>query len=510
MRTSGRPARAWLLVAAVIGGLGVVPGTAAAQNPASHYPAAASKAPTVTSTVYRENGGPPGDGGQGLPGDFTFSADGDQNVVAFEYSGLGIRGGRVTADHPGGSATVTVTPAIDGPVSIEVTGVGSAGDRSPARSYRYWVRATAPAAQVPWFELGVSADIVFTATQEGAATFVYRIDGGAEQSLPVGQNRTGRVPLLFSQPGQESHKLVVWTVDATGIKSGVTDRAFYVNQVEPSVTVDAWSGLVDQKRVFTVEPNRNGVVSYVYRIGRGPEVPVPAAPDGSLTFEYTPSAKGTFDVRVASVNAAGVRSGWGESGFQADAPAPTVTSAEYPGGSPESGGPGVAGTFVLSSPRLPVVSYRYVFDGEAEQTIAASADSSASVRWTPRAPGYRSLRVRGVTASGVVTDETSFTFWVKALPPIVTSPQFPEGGPSTAKPGQPIEFIVTPALRGSHEVLWSIAFNPPQVVPVGPDGKATFTYTLPETFEAFELTVSSRTAEGYVSGPVTRTYHVQP
>ncbi|KOX15316.1 hypothetical protein ADK67_41725 [Saccharothrix sp. NRRL B-16348] len=467
---------------------------------------APTKAPTVTSTVYRENGGPPGDGGEGLAGDFTFSADGDQDVVAFEYTGIGIVGGRVDADQPGGSATVTVTPTTDGSVSIQVYGIDRAGHWSPVRTYRYWVRTTAPYAERPLFELGVPRDVLLTANQDGATTFVYRLDGGAEQTVPVGPDGTGRVTLVFSEPGQANRTFTVWTVDAAGVKSGINDASFYVDQAWPWVDVDVWDGLVGQKRVFTVTTDRAGVVSYVYRIGDNPEVSVPAAPDGSLTFEHTPMVPGATDVLVASVNGAGVRSGWGETSFIAEAPEPTVTSADYPG-YPARGGPGVTGTFTFSSPRLPVVSYRYAFGGEAEQEVVAGADGTASVRWTPKKPGYHWVRVSGVTAAGVVTDERSFTFWVEALPPTVTSPQFPADGPSTARPGQPVEFTVTPAVPGSHEVLWRISFNTTQVVPVGPDGKATFTYT---PLGSFQLTVSSRTPEGVESGEVTRTYSVQP
>ncbi|WP_156076934.1 hypothetical protein [Saccharothrix sp. NRRL B-16314] len=467
---------------------------------------APAKAPTVTSTVYREDGGPPGDGGDGIPGDFTFSADGDQDVVAFDYSGPGIQGGRVAADQPGGSATVTVTPTTDGPVSIQVSGIDRVGYRSPARTYRYWVRSTAPSVEMPLFEIGEPRDVVLTATQPGATAFVYQLDGGAEQTVPVGEDGTGRVTLVFPEPGPNSHHFLVWTVDATGFKSGAYDQHLYVDQAQPWVDVDPWWGVVGEKRVFTVSPNRTGVVSYVYRIGGEPEVSVPAAPDGSLTFEYTPTVAGEVTVLVASVNGAGIRSGWGESGVYADAPAPTVTSAEYPG-YPEGGGPGVTGTFTFSSPYLPVVSYRYAFAGGAEQAVPAGDEGTASVQWTPTNPGFHSVRVRGVTATGVETDEAYFSFRVKAFPPAVTSPQFPDGGPSTAKVGQPVEFTVTPALPGSHEVLWSIAFTPPQVVPVGPDGKATFTYT---PLGSFQLTVSSRTPGGAVSGDVTRSYYVQP
>ncbi|NKE57729.1 hypothetical protein FXN61_13140 [Lentzea sp. PSKA42] len=85
--------------------------------------------PAISSTTYRENGGPPGDGGQGLAGDFTFDAKGDKDIIAFEYSGLGIGSGRVNADAPGGKATITVTPATDGPVVH--LGEGHRQGRSP-------------------------------------------------------------------------------------------------------------------------------------------------------------------------------------------------------------------------------------------------------------------------------------------------------------------------------------------------------------------------------------------
>lgn len=461
---------------------------------------APAAAPAISSTTYRENGGPPGDGGEGLPGDFTFDAGGDKDVVAFEYDGIGIVPGRVVADAPGGKATVTVTPSTDGPLYIQARGIDRAGQRSPTKDYRYWVRTTAPGVQMPLFELGVPREIVFTATQDGATRFVYQLDGGAEQSLPVGADLKGRLALSFDEPGREQHSIKVWTVTGAGAKSGVEDRSFRVDQVRPWVETDPWDGVVNEKRTITVTPNRRGVVSYVYRIGEDPEKQLPAAQDGSLTFEYTPTTAGYVDVLVASINAAGVRSGWGDSGINAEAPAPTVTSAEYPEYR-ESGAPGLPGTFTFSSPLLPVVSYRYRFGNEPEQTTTGS-----QFQWTPKKPGYHYLYVRGVTDNGIETNERSYSFQVKPLPPTVVSPQFPEGGPPTARPGEPVEFVVTPALPGSHEVLWGIASgNPTNVAPVGEDGKARFTYT---PAGSFQLTVSSRTPDGLDSGSITRTYQV--
>ncbi|WP_189252817.1 hypothetical protein [Lentzea flava] len=459
---------------------------------------APKNAPKISSTTYREDGAPPGDGGEGLPGDFTFDANGDTDVVAFEYDGIGIEAGRVTADAPGGKATVTVTPRTDGPTYIQARGIDRAGLRSPSASYRYWVRTTAPSVETPWLEIGVPAEFVFTANQDGATRFVHQLDGGEEKSLPVGEDRKARLTLTFTEPGAERHTLKIWTVDGAGTKSGIVDHTFNVEQMRPEVEVSPWSGVVGQKRTITATPWRENVVSYVYKVGSGAEQQAPAAEDGSLTFEYTPTTKGRHKVLVASVNAAGIRSGWGEASLSASTPAPDVTSNDYR--YEPAGAPGQAGTFTFSSPQIPVVSYRYRFDDEPWQTTTAT-----QIQWAPRNPGHHYLYVRGVTESGLETDERSYLFQVKPLPPTVTSPQYPDGGPITARPGQPVEFVVTPALPGSHEVLWYISFNTPQVVPVGEDGKARFTYT---PAGAFEMTVSSRTPDGIVSGEVRRTYQV--
>ncbi|MEU3644153.1 hypothetical protein AB0E59_12325 [Lentzea sp. NPDC034063] len=460
----------------------------------------APSAPKISSTTYQENGAPPGDGGQGLPGQFTFDANGAQDVVAFTYDGIGVPYGRVEADAPGGKATITITPDKDGPLYVQVQSIDRAGLRSDSTTYRFWVRTTAPWVQRPLLELGKPGQFVLNATQDGATRFVYQIDGGAEQTVPVGEDRKGRFTLTYTEPGAEWHDLKVWTVTAAGARSGVTTSSFTVDQVRPEVDTSPWSGLVGEKRTITVSPARDGVVSYVYRIGDDPEQQLPAAPDGTLTFEYTPTVKGTFDVLVASVNAAGVRSGWGESAIDAEAPAPVVTSTDYryePGGAP-----GQSGTFTFSSPRLPVVSYKYRFGDEPWQTTTGT-----QVQWAPKKPGYHYLHVRGVTDTGVESDDQSYVFQVKPALPTLTSPQFPDGGPVTARPNVPIEYVVTPALPGSHEVLWYIAFNTPQVVPVGADGKARFTVTMPSS-GTFYLTVSSRTPEGVVSGNLERSYSV--
>ncbi|WP_440901496.1 hypothetical protein, partial [Actinosynnema sp.] len=466
-----------------------------------------SQTPKISSTTFPENSGPPGDGAQGSPGDFTFDALGDEQIVAFEYSGTGIDGGLVAADRAVGRATVMISPTMDARNDILVVGVDRAGWRSPGALYRYWVRATEPYATDPYFEIGAPTDVELTARLDDAVAFGYRLDGGEEKALPVGPDRKGVITLAFPEPTPDysGHTLEVWTTNARGERSGVLRRTFTVNQVVPSIYPRPWSGLVGEKRVITFEPwSRDDVVSYAYRIGDGPEQFVPAGADGTATVEHTPTAKGTFAIRAVSINSAGYRSGVANSRLRAEAPAPTVTSATYPGGY-DNGGPGVEGVFTLSSPQLPVVSYRYSFNGGQERTVPAGPDGTAVIRWAPPKPDHHSLSVVGVTASGVVTDSRSHSFRVRKLPPTVTSPQFPEGGTPTARVGEPIRFVVTPALAGSTEVLWRDRDSDPgTVVPVGPEGTAVF--DLVPTSSYFRMSFWSRKADGTLSGELLRTY----
>ncbi|MFI6735808.1 hypothetical protein ACIBI9_23040 [Nonomuraea sp. NPDC050451] len=89
-------------------------------------------APLVTSTVYPENA--PG-GGAGVPGEFTFSPNGAQDVVAYGYrldSGETLR---TSADTP----IVTITPGTAGPHTLSVWTIDARGYLSFTRTYAFTV-----------------------------------------------------------------------------------------------------------------------------------------------------------------------------------------------------------------------------------------------------------------------------------------------------------------------------------------------------------------------------------
>ncbi|WP_101783813.1 hypothetical protein [Nonomuraea indica] len=89
-------------------------------------------APLVASTVYPENAA---GGGAGMPGEFAFSPNGAQDVVAYGYSLDSGETLRIPADTP----TVTVTPDTAGPHTLSVWSIDARGYLSSARTYAFMV-----------------------------------------------------------------------------------------------------------------------------------------------------------------------------------------------------------------------------------------------------------------------------------------------------------------------------------------------------------------------------------
>ncbi|GLW63310.1 hypothetical protein Arub01_15540 [Actinomadura rubrobrunea] len=94
------------------------------------------RGPTVTSDDYPPTGE---HGGIGIPGTFTFTANGVDDIVEFHYGDSPDVLRPVPADRPGGSATVTYTPVRAGWQSLYVRGVDRAGNPSPIVQYEFTV-----------------------------------------------------------------------------------------------------------------------------------------------------------------------------------------------------------------------------------------------------------------------------------------------------------------------------------------------------------------------------------
>src|SRR5207244_3157079 len=143
-----------------------------------------------------------------------------------------------------------------------------------------------------------------------------------------------------------------------------------------------WNSLMGRPMDITARPGIDGVVSYTYWVGPdGPRTVIPADADGVGHISYTPMAPET-EIHVFSTSADGYVSGVASEYIYADPGTPEITSAEYPEYM-TGGGPGIPGTFRFVSPLDNVIEYHYSFDYGPEQVVAAVADGSASVVWTP-------------------------------------------------------------------------------------------------------------------------------
>ncbi|MFC5290528.1 hypothetical protein ACFPM7_26035 [Actinokineospora guangxiensis] len=167
-------------------------------------------APAVTSTTYLENVSYPGTGGVGVAGVFTFTG---ADVARFLYD----NGSEAfqSVDAVDGSATVTLTPERDGPAYLRVIGVDAAGNRTEPTYYHYWVRDTRPVIEAPRGIYGTPFPVTFRASQEGAETAHYTIDG-VTTSVPLVDGTAGVELLIPAPPGPV---LTVWTTTSDGTAS---------------------------------------------------------------------------------------------------------------------------------------------------------------------------------------------------------------------------------------------------------------------------------------------------
>ncbi|HET8658539.1 MAG TPA: hypothetical protein VFM55_06030 [Micromonosporaceae bacterium] len=474
--------------------------------------------PVVTSTDYPDDGSY--HGGPGIPGDFTFSADGVSDVVGFRYGAADAPTRFVAADTMGGSVTVQFTPTYPGPTTLYVASVDRAGNSSDQVRYSFRVRDTAPSIEDanPDAWLGDPHTLIFRPNMPDTVTYTYQIDDGPEQTIAAGPDGSAQVAVV---PAAQGTMVSVYSTTAGGLRSGVNSIYLWVSTApvieSADFPLDGRPGMpVGSPGSFTLKPHMHGVVEYVYQFNRyqedeQPPQAVPAGPDGSATVEFTATRAGYNTLLVFSRTADGYVSDETEVAFYPASIAPRVSSTQYPAGQ-SGGGPGIEGTFVFQPVAANVVEYTYQFGDEPQQTVPAGSDGTASIRWTPQEypeawGGWVTLQVRSRSANGLVSDRAYYGFRVNALEPTVVSDiyQWPNGG----RVGQTGRFTFTARLPASVEFVYFFDSEPAQVVSVGADGTATISWT-PQTPYTHFLTVRSRTATGLQSGPAFVPIRVYP
>ncbi|MEV4768615.1 hypothetical protein [Micromonospora humida] len=471
-------------------------------------------APTVVSTDYPASPGYPGHGGPGIAGEFTFTSAAD-DVAGFWYG----RSGPSTyvAAGPGGTATVSYAPERFGPDWLNVQAVDRTGNRSSQTRYEFTVRNTAPTVtdgnHDGW--LGQPRDLTFSPNMTDVVEYVWSLNDGTERTATADAAGVATVTVT---PTVVRNTVHVRSRTRDGVLSGDAGYTFSV-RTAPFVTSADWpfdgspGTAAGTEGSFTFTPAMTGVTEYVYAFDYGDPQTVAAGADGSATITYTPADAGYHTIEVFSRTGTGVESEQVSLAFYPASVAPTVSSGVYPRNT-AGGGPGVPGTFAFAPhPSVTgVTSYVYQFRGESERTVAANADGTASIEWTPATydneyGGWVELRVWARTATGTTTDAQYYSFRVDPQSPLVTSEVF--GWQGGAVVGQTGEFVFTAQLPGTTEFVYSFDGGAEVTVAAGADGTARVNWAADSPY-GHSLTVRSRTATGVASGPAYYNIFIDP
>ncbi|MFD7731040.1 hypothetical protein ACFV6F_11740 [Kitasatospora phosalacinea] len=207
----------------------------------------------------------------------------------------------------------------------------------------------------------------------------------------------GTVKLTLTPPDAGPATLFVRSLDRAGNPSPTTSYQFYVPNTMPTVTGLPTPVLLDTPFTLQLAPNATlaAVDSYTVQVNYDTPQTVTAAADGtaSVTLALANEGGNIITVRSHSPN------GWISSSnrlFASVDTSPTVTSETYPedtGSGVAGGGVGVSGAFTFAPKVKNTASYTYALDFGTETTVAAAADGTAQVSWTPDTNGQHILSV---------------------------------------------------------------------------------------------------------------------
>ncbi|MFI6823549.1 hypothetical protein ACIBJE_21790 [Micromonospora sp. NPDC050187] len=266
--------------------------------------------PTVSSTDYPDEND--WYGGPGIPGEFTFGANGSTDTVRYRYSLPSGAFAEVAADEPGGSATVSIAPLRDGPQYLSVQALDRAGNISAVTNHYFRVRTTSPTIVDgnPTAGFGEARTLTFQPRMENVVEYTYRLNDGPEQTVAAGTDGTATVTITPTKPGWNDVDVRSRTVD--NLPSGEANHRFYlatkptVSSVEYPLNTPLTGAPAGTPGTFVFQPGMPGVTEYVYSIAFGPAQTVAAGPDGSASMSYTPPTSKIYRITVYGRTADGI------------------------------------------------------------------------------------------------------------------------------------------------------------------------------------------------------------
>ncbi|WP_371674465.1 hypothetical protein OG985_22535 [Streptomyces sp. NBC_00289] len=262
---------------------------------------------------------------------------------------------------------------------------------------------------VTGFEFSWQQDLPVIGTSIGDHGVPQPVDPYADARYFTRADAPGGSATLSLVPPTGAGVMTLWvrSLDRAFNGSAITSYTFRVGSTAPTVTPAVASPEFGEPATFTLRPDAalqstSPVVSYsVQTIGGQSDkaFDVTAAADGTAEVKLALDGIYGEHLRVTSESANGWVSDSASWGIGYDT-TPTVASDAYPENG-SSGGVGVPGSFTFTPKVKGVVSYTYSFNGDPEVTVAAGADHTASLDWTPQSDGFHDLTVYATTRSGI-------------------------------------------------------------------------------------------------------------
>jgi hypothetical protein len=337
--------------------------------------------------------------------------------------------------------------------------------------------------------VGVPGD--FTLDAGGDTQIVgFQWQAGYTDSGYVAADRPGgKATVRYTPKTDGPISMSAYGLDAAGNYGPSGDYRFFVARNGPSMTCTPARAFLGETRQCTFAPHgTDGATEYLYKIDGGPEVTLPAGPDGTAAITVTPTdVTKRYNVSVRARMTNGNLSGEGGGALDIDRGLPVV---DVPAGT-MVGRPIV---FTLHATLPGSTSFTYDWDYGEPATVPVGPDGTAQVTIVPDQPWHHTIRVHTTTAAGLTSATNEEEVQVGSDGPTITSTDFPEcceGGYVTT----PGTFTFSSALPGVVSYTYTYLQAAPVTVPAGPDGTASVTLT-PLSTDTQYLDVTSTFADG--------------
>jgi len=267
--------------------------------------------------------------------------------------------------------------------------------------------------QYAWDNLGVN-----TCEYSGEFGQLVCTDPLSRPGTVVADTPGGTATVSINPTGPGRQYLEVRAIDRAGNTSAKVRYQVTAPYSDPQVEVQNGTPRWGQEVVlkFTPANGVTGVRTYEVRRDHGEPETVQAETDGTGYYRFVADSEYGHEVSVRSVS---------DNGFVSSArnwwlhfnPWPQVASDIYfyPPSGGAVGGVGVQGSFTFSPPPgwTDTVAYRYEFRSHSSERIevAAGADGTATMTWTPDSSGAYELTVWAVRADGSTASNRGMPYY---------------------------------------------------------------------------------------------------